>query len=163
MAKTKKNENVVVYNETQELGNINTQELLEKFENLSMRGIAAALELSASRLVKLQHAPVAGQVYDPTAINFEALNEYINKRRTPEQIDAIEWQEFEKVAREAKEYDLSVFTIGSKVTFKNDDKEYIVVYATPTHIALECDNELVARSARRMKSLQAKVVTEEAK
>ena len=164
MAKTSKNSKVVEYNMNQTVGNFDSAKMFEEYTNLNMKRLAAATNLNHQMFLKLQHMPVEGEIYDPTAINFKAIDEYVNKRLTPEQLDKINWEEF-NTERTTKggTFDLSDFVVGAKVKFRKDDKLYTIVVATDTHICVQEDETqtLMAKSATRLQTMGAKVVIDE--
>lgn len=138
---------------------INTQELLNIYENLSIRQLAEAVELSYAMLIKVKTTPIIGAVYDPTAVNFEALDKYINERVSPEFLADIDWEAHNQGRpSKAQNFDMSQFApVDTKVYFKDDENEYTTRYATETHICLQVGDttELTIKSAASMKRLGA--------
>lgn len=117
------------------------QEKFEKYPNVSLRKLAPAVGVNYGLLLKKSKEPVKGQVYDPEAINWEAIAEVCSKilerRRNYANID---WEELNKgPARKGASLikDMEKFPVGSKVYLRrNNDTPYEIVYKTETHVVL---------------------------
>lgn len=117
------------------------QEKFEKYPNVSLRKLAPAVGVNYGLLLKKSKEPVKGQVYDPEAINWEAIAEVCSKilerRRNYANID---WEELNKgSARQGASLikDMEKFPVGSKVYLRrNNDTPYEIVYKTETHVVL---------------------------
>lgn len=117
------------------------QEKFEKYPNVSLRKLAPAVGVNYGLLLKKSKEPVKGQVYDPEAINWEAIAEVCSKilerRRNYANID---WEELNKgPARKGASLikDMEKFKVGDKVYLRrNNDTPYEIVYKTETHVVL---------------------------
>lgn len=114
------------------------REVMEQNPNLSMRKIAQLADVSYVGLLKASHRPIQGQVYDPTAINFEAINQMIGSK-LPEDFD---WEAVLKDV-EAPVQTPTEYAVGDMLRLRNPigtkynkDTIYKVVYLTTSHIIL---------------------------
>ena len=103
---------------------------------LTLRKIAHAVDLSYPKLLKASKQPVKGMVYDPEAINWEAI-EVIGKEKAKE-IGEFNWTELAEaggktviVAKNIEE-----FIVGRKVYIRRSEKAYSIVWTTDTHIVI---------------------------
>lgn len=117
------------------------QEKFEKYPNVSLRKLAPVVGVNYGLLLKKSKEPVKGQVYDPEAINWEAIaaacSAYLERRRNYANID---WEELNKgPARKGATLikDMEKFPVGAKVYLRrNNDTPYEIVYKTETHVVL---------------------------
>lgn len=111
---------------------------------VSIRRMARELNLNYSLVLKASKKPIEGQMYDPTTPNVEAINEYVNARVAPEVIAEIDWNEvaeqITEVAALPKEFELN-----QRVTLRQDENIYTIIYMTETHVVIISDELLVPR------------------
>ena len=110
------------------------REKFESIEALSLRKIAVSLGLTYNMLLKASKQPQAGQVYDPQAINYDAVELYMRKKLR-EQFDEIDWDELaaaSTIVRIAK----PSFEVGATLKLRGDDRIYKVELTTATHIVI---------------------------
>lgn len=113
------------------------RDLFERYENLSLRRLAEALELSYPMVLKASKQPIPGEAYDPEAVNYDAIAEYLNKHEAT--MEGIAWEDYNNPravsSRVAK--DVSQFNVGDKVYLrKNATTPYEIIYKTETHIVI---------------------------
>lgn len=122
----------------------NLKDAMNANENLSLRKIAAAVEVNYGLLLKYAKAPVSGQIYDPNAINFDELEKQLIKRMGQEKYDAVDWEAMagQEVVVKVNMPDLH---IGDTFTLRNDDKRYLMVYMTSTHVCILEENSTQPR------------------
>lgn len=116
---------------------INTKALFEQYESISLRKLSAALNLNYQMMLKVQKKPIEGEVYDPTAINHDALDEYINSRIEPDTVAAIDFEQLnaESVTINAKGFE--DFKVGEVITMRGSETKYEIVYLTADHICIK--------------------------
>lgn len=126
---------------------INTKALFEQFESISLRKLSAALNLNYQMMLKVQKKPIEGEIYDPTAINHDALDEYINSRIEPDTIATIDFEQLnaESVTINAKGFE--DFKVGEVITMRGSETKYEIVYLTADHI---CVKEAAGTKLRTM-------------
>lgn len=129
------------------------RELMEKYPNVSLRRICAhTLELHKADpinqtinygiLLKKSKEPVVGQMYDPEAINWAAVEQkLIEKGYTPDDYFGFDWEELNAASTRGHAATLSKnmddFNVGGKVYLRrNATVPYEIVYKTDTHIVL---------------------------
>lgn len=111
---------------------------MTQYTNVSLRKLATELDICYASILKASKQPVANQVYDPDAINFDAVEQCIAKRDKIEALDNLNWDTLNQVtARRAAtvEKDISKFTVGTQVYLrKNATIPYTIIYTTNTHV-----------------------------
>ena len=117
---------------------ISLQINLEQHKNVSLRKLAQATEISYPRLLKASKAPIAGQPYDPEAINYTALTEVL-----ADKLDQINWAELNQPTNQPNSFlikDMQQFEIGTKVYLRrNNKKGYVIAYKTNEQIVLQLE------------------------
>lgn len=107
---------------------------------VSLRAFSKALNLSYQPLLKAAHKPIAGQVYDPDAINYDAVYEYVAKRVELDfDILRVDWSQYVgqrgKVGTTFKTPDQ--INIGDLVYLRTDKTTpYQIIFTTNTHVVL---------------------------
>lgn len=103
--------------------------------SISIRRLARELNLNYSLLLKASKRPTEGQLYDPTAINYTAMDEYITKRVDAAVLAKIDW---DAVAADVVVADPlpKEFELGQKVQLRGDDNIYEIVFMTVTHTVI---------------------------
>lgn len=140
-------------------------------EEISLKAFALALDIPATRLYAIAKRPIVGQVYDPNAKNWDAVNEFLTAKVTaPEatitSLEALvevaaekeKWMAQNATARVATGNNLidvdggkmpkrkaAMFEMGSEqeslVCFKHDAGVYKMVYQTLGYTAIRQVNE----------------------
>ena len=102
---------------------------------ISIRRLARELNLNYSLLLKASKRPIEGQVYDPTAVNYAAMDEYITKRVDAKVLTKIDW---DAVAADIVVADPlpKEFALGQKVQLRGDDNVYEIIFMTATHTVI---------------------------
>lgn len=112
--------------------------LMHNYTNVSLRKVAHAFEVSYPALLKASKAPVAGEAYDPDAINWEAVALELCKREV--NLDSVDWEELNATAQRKTGTlikDANAFNVGDKVYLRrNATVPYEIVYKTETHIVI---------------------------
>jgi hypothetical protein len=121
--------------------NFNARELMETNKELSLRKVAATLNLNYNMLLKTAKKPIEGVAYNPIDVNYNALNTYINARVDEKVLEGIDWKAINDDAA-AMHVDLpKEFNLNQKVKLRQDDATYQIIFMTPTHIVLNPIND----------------------
>lgn len=109
---------------------------IETYPNVSLRKLAEAINVSYPTILKASKKPVAGQPYDPTVWNFDALDQLVAKKEV--NLDDLDWEAMNTKATKATLVkDTSAFNVGDKVYLrKHATIPYDIIYKTETHIVL---------------------------
>ena len=140
-------------------------------EEVSLKAFALALDIPATRLYAIAKRPIIGQVYDPNAKNWDAINEFLCNKVTAadatitslEELVAVavekeKWMAENATARVATGSNLidvdggkmpkrkaAMFEMGSEqeslICFKHDAGVYKMVYQTLGYTAIRQVNE----------------------
>lgn len=123
----------------------NSRELLEKYSGISLRKVAIALNLNYNMLLKQGKKPIEGVPYDASAINYNAVDEYVNARTSEEITNTIDWELLENEANALKVTLPKEFQVGQVVTLRQDDDAYEIIFMTISHIVLNPQNDTQPR------------------
>lgn len=109
--------------------------IFEEHPNLSLRKLAEATGVNYNMLLKAGKKPVAGQLYDPTLINYAEVEAYVRKKsETP--MDSLNWEEIEAASAPVRTREAINWEIGDKLKIRQDDNVYQVFMTTETHIVI---------------------------
>ena len=172
MSNKNKNENAIPATEA-----VETKHILDVIrdvnggEEISLKAFALALDIPATRLYAIAKRPIIGQVYDPNAKNWDAINEFLTNKVTAADAtitsldelvlvaaDKEKWMAENATARVATGSNLidvdggkmpkrkaAMFEMGgeqeSLVCFKHDPAVYKMVYQTLGYTAIRQVNE----------------------
>lgn len=111
---------------------------LEKYPNVSLRKLAQAAEISYGWVLKNSKKPIAGEAYDPDAINYDAVVSVFTKRNID--LESLDWEALNAASlRKGKIVckDMSAFKVGQKVYLREDAAvPFDICYMTDTHIVI---------------------------
>ena len=140
-------------------------------EEVSLKAFALALDIPATRLYAIAKRPIIGQVYDPNAKNWDAINEFLSNKVTAADatitsleelvvvaVEKEKWMAENATARVATGSNLidvdggkmpkrkaAMFDMGSEqeslICFKHDAGVYKMVYQTLGYTAIRQVNE----------------------
>ena len=140
-------------------------------EEVSLKAFALALDIPATRLYAIAKRPIVGQVYDPNAKNWDAINEFLTNKVTAADatitsleelvlvaVEKEKWMAENATARVATGSNLidvdggkmpkrkaAMFDMGSEqeslICFKHDAGVYKMVYQTLGYTAIRQVNE----------------------
>lgn len=140
-------------------------------EEISLKAFALALDIPATRLYAIAKRPIIGQVYDPNAKNWDAINEFLTNKVTAADatitsleelvlvaVEKEKWMAENATARVATGSNLidvdggkmpkrkaAMFDMGSEqeslICFKHDAGVYKMVYQTLGYTAIRQVNE----------------------
>ena len=144
-----KNENeacaTIVENKTENIERSNDKmekkslkEYFEEYENASIRKLANVTGINYGILLKKSKEPIAGQPYDPEAINWAAVEEKLQSKNID--YSELDWE----ALNEGRSHrgsslikDMDAFTVGKKVYLRRDNNvPFEIVYKTDTHIVI---------------------------
>lgn len=116
-----------------------TKYVLENYENVSIRRFAEAIGVNYNMLLKASKKPIEGVPYDPTAINYDAIDKIIEKKEI--NLDEIDWEAVnEKPSRNSTAVlskNIDDFNVGDKVYLREDNESpFEILYKTGTHIVI---------------------------
>lgn len=140
-------------------------------EEVSLKAFALALDIPATRLYAIAKRPIIGQVYDPNAKNWDAINEFLTNKVTAADATITSLDELVLVAAEKEKWmaenastrvatgsnlidvdggkmpkrKAAMFDMGSEqeslICFKHDAGVYKMVYQTLGYTAIRQVNE----------------------
>ena len=106
--------------------------------NASLRKFAKVANLSYNVILTKKQLPIPGSVYDPDAVNWDALQAYIEKKGID--LASLDWDAInETPVRKGSTLvkDPDAFKVGDKVYLRrNNEKPYEILYKTETHIVI---------------------------
>lgn len=120
-----------------------TKYVFENYENISIRKFAKAVEVNYQMLLRASRKPIEGVKYDPTAINYDAIDAIIAKREID--LDSIDWKAIDELPSRISNATLSKniedFNVGDKVYLREDNETpFEILYKTDTHIVIMKEN-----------------------
>ena len=102
MSKKNINENTVA-----EVATMHILDAVREFnggEEISLKAFALALDIPATRLYAIAKRPIVGQVYDPNAKNWDAINEFLTAKVSAPDAAITSIEELVKVAAEKEKW-----------------------------------------------------------
>lgn len=119
----------------------NARDLFSNHKDLSLRKVAATLNLNYNMLLKTAKKPIEGVAYNPIDVNYNALDTYVNARVDEGVLAKIDWQTINDEAAAMHVELPKEFSIDQKVKLRQDDATYQIIFMTPTHIVLNPIND----------------------
>lgn len=119
---------------------VTLKEYMEYYANVSLRRLANHFDdLSYPMMLKASKKPVKGQAWDPDAINYDALQEYIAGKLID--YTTIPWKllDAESVATSKASLvkDMDAFVVGTTIYIRKfPTTPFTIVYRTETHIVI---------------------------
>lgn len=113
----------------------NLQTYMEKYENVSIRKLAANTGINYGILLKLSKQPIPGEVYNPEAINYAAVEEKLTKKNV--NLEELDWESMNVGRTTTLSKSVDDFKVGDEVYLrKNNEVPYVIVYKTETHVVI---------------------------
>lgn len=135
-----------------------TKELFAQEENISLRKLAVAANVSYQMLLKAAKKPVAGEVYDATAINYDEVDKLLTKKGFDfETLDVAQLKK-EAQSKALKETEIDV---GARYTMRGSDDVWEVAVITSEQLCLKSGDILRAMSIATFLHQTPKAYTEE--
>lgn len=122
--------------------NNNLRTIMESTENFSLRKLAVATGANYNMLLKYSKQPIVGTVYDPTAFNYEAVEQYLAKKCPDLDYNALAKMDFSNVNATKVPFTLS---LGMQLKLRQDEAVYEVVYFTDTHVVIKATDSTQPR------------------
>lgn len=117
----------------------NLRDLMNEHTNVSLAKLADACDAPYAAVRAKSKAPIEGQPYDPSAINYEAIEAYLLKRNAELDLEALDWEALNiKTERQTKVLKgTSIdFSVGNSYYLRYFKSVYTIVYETETHVCL---------------------------
>lgn len=116
-----------------------TKYVFDNFENVSIRKFAKAIDVNYNMLLRASKKPIENVVYDPTAINYEAIDAIVAKKEID--LDTIDWEAINELPTRNSAAVLSKniedFNVGDKVYLREDNENaFEILYKTDTHVVI---------------------------
>ena len=114
---------------------ITFKQIREDYKMISLKAFCEATELCYQYILKASKKPVKGQPYDPTAVNYDAVQKIIDQKCID--LDSFDWDKLnsEHILRTTPINAIDDFKIGTQFKLRTDDNVYRVVYISITCIA----------------------------
>ena len=114
---------------------ITFKQIREEFTNISLKAFCETTELCYQYILKASKKPIEGQPYDPTAVNYDAVQKIIDQKDID--LDSFDWDKLnsEHTMRTTPINAIDDFKIGTQFKLRTDDNVYRVVYISITCIA----------------------------
>lgn len=114
---------------------ITFKQIREEYQNISLKCFCETTELCYQYILKASKKPIEGQPYDPTAVNYDAVQKIIDQKGID--LDSFDWDKLnsEHTMRTTPINAIDDFKIGTQFKLRTDDNVYRVVYISITCIA----------------------------
>lgn len=113
----------------------NLQTYMEKYENVSIRKLSTETGVNYGILLKLSKQPIPGEVYNPEAINYAAVEEKLTKKNVD--LTTLDWESMNVGRTTTLSKSVDDFKVGDEVYLrKNNEVPYVIVYKTETHVVI---------------------------
>lgn len=125
-------------NET-ETRTLNLRALMTENTNVSLAKLATACDAPYAAVRAKSKLPVEGKMYDPSEINYEAIETYLLKRNPELKLEELDWAELNtKTERQTKVLKGSSidFSVGKSYYLRYFKQVYTIVYETETHVCI---------------------------
>ena len=118
---------------------IDLKTLMERYPNVSLRKLALSLELSYGWILKCSKKPIAGQPYDPDAVNYDEVEKTFARKGID--LTTLDWESLNESSQTSRGIlltkDMDAFQVGQKVYLREDNEvPFDICYKTATHIVI---------------------------
>lgn len=118
---------------------VDLKSLMEKYPNVSLRKLALSLELSYGWILKCSKKPIAGQPYDPDAINYDEVAKTFARKGI--NLEELDWESLNESTQTSRGIlltkDMDAFQVGQKVYLREDNEvPFDICYKTDSHIVI---------------------------
>lgn len=118
---------------------IDLESLMKQYPNVSLRKLALSLELSYGWILKCSKKPIAGQPYDPDAINYDEVAKTFARKGI--NLAELDWATLNESTQTSRGIlltkDMDAFQVGQKVYLREDNEvPFDICYKTATHIVI---------------------------
>lgn len=109
------------------------QDVMSTYPRLSLKRICDTLEIGYQYILKTSKQPIAGQPYDPNAVNYAAIQAIFDRRNID--LSNVAWNIVEaSVVTYEPVTKLEEFEVGNEIKLRADDDVYVIHMITDTHI-----------------------------
>lgn len=118
---------------------IKLAELMQQNPNVTLAKLAEAVDAPYAAIRAKSKQPIQGVAYDPNAVNYSAIEEYILKKKPELKLAELPWAELNvKTERATKVLKDSAvdFSVGKKYYLRYYKSVWEIVYATETHVCI---------------------------
>ena len=124
------------------------ESLMNQYPNASLRKLALATEVAYGWLLKKSKEPIPGVAYDPTAINYDAVQAVFEKKSIA--LAELDWGALNEATVRAGGLltkDMDAYEVGKKVWLRADNvTPFEILYKTGTHIVIMKEGSTEPRS-----------------
>lgn len=118
---------------------VDLESLMKQYPNVSLRKLALSLELSYGWILKCSKKPIAGQPYDPDAVNYDEVAKTFARKGI--NLAELDWESLNESTQTSRgislQKDMSAFQVGGKVYLREDNEvPFDICYKTATHIVI---------------------------
>ncbi len=118
---------------------VDLKTLMEQYPNVSLRKLALSLELSYGWILKCSKKPIAGQPYDPDAVNYDEVAKTFARKGID--LAKLDWESLNESTQTSRgislQKDMSAFQVGGKVYLREDNEvPFNICYKTDSHIVI---------------------------
>lgn len=118
---------------------VDLKTLMEQYPNVSLRKLALSLELSYGWILKCSKKPIAGQPYDPDAINYDEVQKTFARKGID--LTQLDWESLNESTQTSRGIlltkDMDAFQVGQKVYLREDNEvPFDICYKTDSHIVI---------------------------
>lgn len=112
---------------------------MEQYPNVSLRKLALSLELSYGWILKCSKKPIAGQPYDPEAVNYDEVAKTFARKGID--LESLDWESLNESTQTSHGIlltkDMEAFRTGMSVYLREDNEvPFEICYKTDTHIVI---------------------------
>lgn len=115
------------------------RELMTSHSDVTLAKLADACDAPVAAVRAKSKQPISGQIYDAAAINYEAIEEYLLKRKPDLKLEELDWNQLnvksEKATKVLKDTNID-FSIGRTYWLRYFKSNWTIVYETATHVCL---------------------------
>lgn len=108
------------------------KEMFEKHETLSLKKLSDSVGVNYNMMLKAGKQPIPGVPYDPTLLNYEAIETYLRKKNVD--VDNLEWTEIATAAAAIRTKEQINWTVGDTLKIRGSEATFRVELITPTHV-----------------------------
>lgn len=125
------------------MSNITLKELMKAHTNVNLAKLADACDAPYAAIRAKSKQPIEGAVYDPNAINYEAMEAYLLKRNPELKLEELPWDELntksERTTKVLKDTSID-FSVGQSYYLRYFKQVWTIVYTTETHVCIVTAN-----------------------
>lgn len=114
------------------------------YPRISLKRICDELGLCYQYVLKASKQPIPGQAYDPSAINYQAIEKIVANKKAD--VSSVDWAAIEASTKVVEPINKPEdFQVGTSFTLRGNDSVWTVVYQTITHVVFVADADTQPR------------------